>query len=114
MLEWKISISIPSSAAYLRICASYSGNVMVPKISVCTLRRMFMPAPWMIRIFVMVVVLSRALRLGRHAKLRRRFQGLIDHAIPLGGLDQARQLRRVRVRIDLEAQRYVGQAHRHR
>src|SRR5208282_3140250 len=108
MLEWKMSISTPSSAAYLRICASYSGNVMVPKISVCTLPRMFMPAPWMIRIFVMVASPCCTRPLCRHGEMRRRFQGLIDHAIPLGGLDQARQLRRVRLRIDLEAQRYVG------
>ena len=35
--------------------ASYSGSVMVPKISVCTLPRMFMPAPWMTKIFGMTV-----------------------------------------------------------
>src|SRR5580698_9577571 len=105
MLEWKMSISTPSSSAYLRMCASYSGNVMVPKISVCTLPRMFMPAPWTIRILVMVLVPCCALRLCRHAEARRRFQGLVDHAVALGGLDQAGKFRRVGFRIDLEAER---------
>src|SRR6185437_11413166 len=35
--------------------ASYSGRVIVPKISVWTLPRMVMPAPWMTRIFGMTV-----------------------------------------------------------
>src|SRR5687767_7287282 len=52
MFEWKISTSIPSSAAYLRMCSSYWGRVMGPKTSTCTLPRMFMPAPCITRTFI--------------------------------------------------------------
>src|SRR3981189_413179 len=52
MFEWKISTCIPSAPAYSRILTSYSGRVRVPNTSVCTLPRMFMPAPWMTRTFM--------------------------------------------------------------
>jgi hypothetical protein len=38
-----------------RIFTSYPGKVRVPKTSVCTLPRMFIPAPWMTRIVMLVV-----------------------------------------------------------
>src|SRR5205823_14263387 len=66
MFEWKISTSRPSSAASPRIRSSYCGRVIGPKISVCTLPRMFMPAPWMMRIRgIGVLLLSNGLREGR-------------------------------------------------
>src|SRR5437763_5378479 len=66
MFEWKISTSSPSSAASPRIRSSYCGRVIGPKISVCTLPRMFMPAPWMTRIRgIGVLLLSNGLREGR-------------------------------------------------
>src|ERR1700722_19419879 len=42
--------------------SSYSVRVILPKISVWTLPRMFMPAPWMIRTFGMLVSFSNASR----------------------------------------------------
>src|SRR6476660_3792166 len=46
--------------------SSYSGSVIGPKISVCTLPRMFMPAPWMTRIRgIGVLLLWNGLREGR-------------------------------------------------
>src|SRR5262245_28295552 len=54
MFEWKISTCIPSAPAYSLIFTSYSGRVSVPKTSVCTLPRMFMPAPWMTRTFIAI------------------------------------------------------------
>src|SRR2546423_13416280 len=66
MFEWKISTSRPSSAASPRIRSSYCGRVIGPKISVCTLPRMFMPAPWMTRIRgIGVLLLWNCLQEGR-------------------------------------------------
>src|SRR5678815_3709978 len=62
MFEWKISTSNPSAPAYSLIFTSYSGRVSVPKPSVCTLPRMFMPAPWMTRTFIAISLGSRASR----------------------------------------------------
>src|SRR5205085_5587049 len=75
MFEWKISTSRPSSAAWPRIRSSYCGRVIGPKISVCTLPRMFMPAPWMTRIRgIGVLLLWNGLRevRGGHEALTRR------------------------------------------
>src|SRR6266850_7852728 len=46
--------------------SSYSGSVIGPKTSTCTLPRMFMPAPWITRILVIVLALlwRPAIRLG--------------------------------------------------
>src|SRR6185436_2279274 len=55
---------MPSSLASPRIRSSYSGSVIGPKMSTCTLPRMFMPAPWITR--TLGIALSLRTRLQLH------------------------------------------------
>src|SRR5438105_530966 len=50
-----MSTSTPSSFAYLRMLSSYSGSVIGPNTSTCTLPRMFMPQPCITRILSIAI-----------------------------------------------------------
>src|SRR5437867_11190065 len=72
--------------------SSYSGSVIGPKMSTCTLPRMFMPAPWITRTLGIVLsVRTGIVRILPARGLRAAVDGdgaALEHQLDAGGVEQ--------------------------